>query len=96
MSDDVISCAAAAAGDAAALDADDGIADAIAGDAMWHCHDVHHDDDDCVPWVAMACCGHCVANATSAARLPDGHDGAAHDLAMPPSALAVCESQIEP
>jgi len=44
----------------------------------------------------MAYYGHCVANATNAAPLPDGHDDAVHDLAMPPSALAVCESRIEP
>lgn len=103
-SDDVISCDAAAA---AALDDDDaidGIAIEIAigfADARTRFHVLHDGadagaGDDCGPWVAMACYGHCVANATNAARLPDGHDGAAYDLAMPPSALAVCESQIEP
>lgn len=61
---------------------------------------LHDDDagcgDDCGPWGAMAYYGHYVANATNAAPLPDGHDDAAYDLAMPPAAWAVCESQIEP
>lgn len=60
------------------------------------CRAVHHDaaddgaGDGCGPLGAKACCGHCVAGATSAARQSGGHGDAVHDLAMPPTALAVC------
>lgn len=93
--------------DAAAQDADDAtaIVDGSPDDATTTtcCRAVHHDaaaddgaGDDCGPLGARACCGHCVADGTCAARLSGGHGDAAHDLAMPPEALAVCESRIEP
>lgn len=91
----------AAAGDAA-QDVDDGIAiaDGSPDDATMLCrvhrHDADGADDGCGPWVAMACCGHCAADGTCAARLPGGHGDAVHDLVMPPTALAVCESRTEP
>lgn len=91
---------------AAARDADDAtaIVDGSPDDATTAVHhDAAADDaaddgagDDCGPLGARACCGHCEADGTCAARLSGGHGDAAHDLAMPPAALAVCESQIEP
>lgn len=95
QADDVTFYVADADAAAAARDADDGlaIADGSPDDATMCCRVQHHDvddadgaDDGCAPWVAMACCDHCVADATSAARLPGGHGDAVHDLAMPPAA----------
>lgn len=67
---------------------DDGaavVADVVAdGDAAG-------DDDDYELLAAMACCGHCVANATYVADQPDGHDDVVHGPEMPPTVLAVCE-----
>jgi len=98
MSSDVTFCAVAAGDVVVALDDGDEIATAIAiaaavdDDARrsYHVLLLHDGDadcgDDCGPLGAMAYYGHCVANATNAAPLPDGHDDAAYDLAMPPAA----------